>query len=697
MTPGSAWGRCGWRWLGGLGLAVWALGGPLPAAAQATGAGLTSLLAQSARWVEQGHDDPDGVSRQMAQATAPEGVGPAQWARVLARSRGMVAARAGRLPEARQAANALQRLAAAGDPLAQADEAMVLALLEDQQWHSEAADQQARIADEGYTRLCGDVAAAPADCDPRPWWRVLRLLAGRAEAQGHLVAARSLQQRAHDLAQVAGLGLEQAWSLSSLAVISQALGEVDAARRQMAQADRLATREPGPEALVRVRINEARLADARGDADAVRRTLEEARRLARPLGSVRLNALILANLADAWLQVGRPRDALAAATQALPVVRRFGDMRSEPMLLHNGGLARLALGQLHQARADLDAAAALWERAGATGQLRAALRQYADALAAAGDLRAALEMYHREMSLAAQLSETNRAAVLQELRQRYRSEADQRELDHLGRENALKAERLTSQQWTQRIWALGGALLLMALVGLGMLVKRTRDANQQLRRSEALLKVQSQRDTLTGLANRRHFREVLEAAGATDGGFVGALLLLDIDHFKRINDQGGHSTGDQVLAGVADRLAAGVRSADLACRWGGEEFLVHAPALLGDDLDALARRLLHAIGDEPLVLRDGQRWPVSVSIGYASFPLPAHGLSMGWEQAVNLVDMALYTAKALGRDGAVGLESVAATSPAELDNLGKHFEQARQDGRVRLKVCHRQANAAGSA
>ena len=115
-----------------------------------------------------------------------------------------------------------------------------------------------------------------------------------------------------------------------------------------------------------------------------------------------------------------------------------------------------------------------------------------------------------------------------------------------------------------------------------------------------LLRVQSERDALPGVTSRRHAQALLRAAGQAAGGFSGALLMIDIDHFKQVNDGQGHTAGDQVLAETARRIAATVRPQDLVARWGGEEFLVHAPGLTPDAGEALALRLLRAVSGTPV-------------------------------------------------------------------------------------------------
>jgi diguanylate cyclase (GGDEF)-like protein len=172
---------------------------------------------------------------------------------------------------------------------------------------------------------------------------------------------------------------------------------------------------------------------------------------------------------------------------------------------------------------------------------------------------------------------------------------------------------------------------------------------------------------------------------AGHGSFDGALLLVDIDHFKQINDGRGHAVGDQALVETARRLMQAVREHDLVVRWGGEEFLVFAPRIAADQVDALAVRILHAVAGEAVQVADGPL-DVTASIGYARCPLPPYSVSLTWEQAVNLADMALYTAKSHGRNRAVGITSCAAPNREALAKVEADFEGAWGDGRVSLRI-----------
>jgi diguanylate cyclase (GGDEF)-like protein len=232
------------------------------------------------------------------------------------------------------------------------------------------------------------------------------------------------------------------------------------------------------------------------------------------------------------------------------------------------------------------------------------------------------------------------------------------------------------------------ALLALAAGAMVLLYRRVRRVQHQLESNQAQLRVQSERDPLTHLSNRRHFHAVMQTArrlGPAGRGFEGALLLVDIDHFKHVNDGHGHAAGDQVLCEVARRLGAAVRADDLVVRWGGEEFLVLAPQVTEADTEALAERVLRGVGEEPMRV-DGRPVAVTVSVGYASFPLPPGQLPVGWEQAINLADMALYMAKNQGRNRAVGIVAAQAADPHALRGIEADFDRAWHDGRVTLKV-----------
>jgi diguanylate cyclase (GGDEF)-like protein len=424
--------------------------------------------------------------------------------------------------------------------------------------------------------------------------------------------------------------------------------------------------------------------DARGDIEAALRLTEEARALAQRAGARRLEAMLLGNLSDLYGKRARPAEALRAANDALPTVREYNDLRAERVLSNNAGLAKIGLGRIADAKQDLASVLDLWRRSGAIGDQVSTLREFGEALASAGDARGALELYHRERALNTEVMQRNRSAALKEMQSRYDAEARQRSIDLLNRDNAVKTAALVNRDLMQRIWVLVAAVMALSVSLAALLYRRVRETQRRLEASHARLRVATERDPLTDLANRRHFHAVMQASQRDHGpGFIGALLMVDLDHFKRVNDGHGHAAGDAVLVEVARRLNDAVRGDDLVVRWGGEEFLIVATRLTTEQTDQLAARVLASIGGEA-ICADDALLRVTASIGYARFPLPPYGVPVPSEQAINLADMALCMAKSQGRNRAVGIVSALAADAATLRVIEADFDQGWRDGRVTL-------------
>ena len=162
-------------------------------------------------------------------------------------------------------------------------------------------------------------------------------------------------------------------------------------------------------------------------------------------------------------------------------------------------------------------------------------------------------------------------------------------------------------------------------------------------------------DPLTGLPNRRSLTTELERehALARRGRPVFSVLLLDVDHFKGVNDARGHAAGDRVLQEIARRLRARARTSDVVGRWGGEEFLVVAPDTDVSGARILAEGLRAAIAETPMVVGSG-RVRVTASVGVAAWERETV------DELLGRADQALYEAKAAGRDQVV---AVPATGP----------------------------------
>ena len=157
-------------------------------------------------------------------------------------------------------------------------------------------------------------------------------------------------------------------------------------------------------------------------------------------------------------------------------------------------------------------------------------------------------------------------------------------------------------------------------------------------------------DPLTGVYNRRFFTEQFdrEVALAGRAGTALSLLVIDVDHFKAVNDTHGHTVGDRVLAVIAAVLSEGVRKSDILIRYGGEEFVVIAPATDSEATAQLAGRLCRKVAEAQVTCSGGTKIAATVSIGFAT-----KRVNETAETHFMRADAAGYDAKLAGRNGAL--------------------------------------------
>jgi len=526
-----------------------------------------------------------------------------------------------------------------------------------------------------------DLRSSP-HCDYRAIWQAERLLERQAMTSGVQTQARASAEMRLALALAAGDAhrAAQTWSLLAYlaAVAAEPASEVD---RLLGQARASAEQAGDSELRIRMLVNESAVASLQGDARTGVARIRSALALARSAGLQRLQPMLLTNLADAQLRLRQPRQALRTVEEALPLAERLGEVRVLHALRNNAGLALIGLGRIEDGKREMERSEALLGSEGNGGQRVAMLREFGEALAAAGDSRGALDLYHRERALAAQISRENLEAALREIQASFDAEVRQRDMALLQDQVATRNEELASQDLTLRIWLLLLALLGVLLLLGGLLYRRLRGRERLLSERRERLRRESEQDPLTGLGNRRAFEARMQAL--PPDAPPGALLLLDIDHFKRINDHHGHAAGDVVLVEVARRILACLRRDDLVVRWGGEEFLVHVSAMDSTQALALARRILERIAADPVETANGSL-QVTASLGLCMDSLPSCPVALNWEERLRLADLALYAAKSRGRGRAVGVLDSAADGDTlrapEID-----FEAAERSGRLRVQ------------
>lgn len=262
--------------------------------------------------------------------------------------------------------------------------------------------------------------------------------------------------------------------------------------------------------------------------------------------------------------------------------------------------------------------------------------------------------------LIAERIETELAVVLSALQQAGRSAHE------YGRTLRSAAGEVTSDDRKPEVYRILGQLMAQTRA----MALQSRELEKQLLASSAEIgnlklelegaRREAQTDALTGLANRKMFEHVLSKAiaEAEGRGTPLSLLMLDIDHFKKFNDDFGHVVGDNVLKLLALVLRENVKGQDTACRYGGEEFVVVLPRTRGCDACKLADTIRRNIAGKKLFNRKtGQELgTISVSIGAAEYTFPEPAACF-----IERADQALYAAKWSGRNRVVAAEDIRGT------------------------------------
>ena len=191
---------------------------------------------------------------------------------------------------------------------------------------------------------------------------------------------------------------------------------------------------------------------------------------------------------------------------------------------------------------------------------------------------------------------------------------------------------------------------IVAMLQSQQLAKALQARNADLKRALTTIEDLARRDPLTDCLNRRALLEKMsvEMARQDRQGPALGFLLIDLDHFKRVNDEHGHLVGDQVLRSAAERIRQSLRTPDFAARYGGEEFACVLTVLDEAELMLAAERVRVAIAGQRIVLEDGRAMQLTASIG-AALREPGEGMNALARRA----DQALYAAKATGRNRSV--------------------------------------------
>ncbi len=619
---------------------------------------------------------PDEAEAGLAGLLPMLGSSPSMRAQALA-LKGVLQARRDDADGADRTLRALEALQAATPDVARIAQAAVALVRAEQAMKRGPLRRAARLAEDALAQL-------PADAAPVLRIRLMRVLANALEDTGKFEDAVRLRQQVITLADAVGPAWRRAEARQNLAVSLLQARQYAPARSVNQEAMAMSRAAGDLVTESRVWTTHAILLGEEGDMAAELEAMKQAIALTRRAGARGEEVLAMANLADYYLRARDFPTALRLSQEVLPLAREQADTSAESVALINIGLALISMHRRDEGMAFAREAMAIDERTGALASLASILGELGGYLERAGYREDALAIYQRHRRLSDDVHRRDQQQAVLELQEANEHARRQRELALLSSENHLKQAQLLNAELQQRVWLAAIAVGVLMLALAGALLLRLRQTGQALTEDNALLRTQSERDVLTGLANRRHLQRLMQPDGAGEPlPFEGSLLLIDLDHFKRVNDEHGHAAGDAVLVEVARRLRATLRDEDLVVRWGGEEFLVVARGLSQDQAQTLAQRLLAALGGAPVLLPEGAL-AISASIGFACFPTEPTRLTVNWERALDLVDTALYLAKAHGRNRAYGVRTVHARDEGELAQISRGLEEAWSAGLVHL-------------
>ena len=429
-------------------------------------------------------------------------------------------------------------------------------------------------------------------------------------------------------------------NLIRIAIIYRRLGEYDKAGEYLRQSMVFAQRKQDKQEQMTVNMQLGFLATERGDAVAAVAPLQQALALARETGSrqsVGAALLALAQSSNARQQYAEALQHLAHAAREFQAV---SDNSNTGMLALQSAEAHAGLGQHELAAREFDIAEANVRHSDNMRYLAELYEERSKNQEALGKPAAALADLKLKMKADAALARMAKTQLTTLMS--YQFDTERRELENhkLAADQALKEQQLAAlervRSWQWLVILLAGVLLLMTL----WLARR------QLRRSRRLHRL-ALTDPLTGISNRRHIEHMLHIAvdEARRADRWLTVIMLDIDHFKRVNDSHGHPAGDQVLEQIVKACQGALRHFDRFGRMGGEEFLIVLPDTdLEGGLQVAERLRANVAAARPPVA--GVELQLSISLGVAQL----RATDTGATSLVRRADAALYHAKDNGRN-----------------------------------------------
>ncbi|OAN11289.1 hypothetical protein A3K86_20245 [Photobacterium jeanii] len=364
---------------------------------------------------------------------------------------------------------------------------------------------------------------------------------------------------------------------------------------------------------------------------------------ANQTGSSYIQLVTLTNYTSILLDENKLQASLKMSKECLEIADNIQDKLGRAFCYESKSMAYLELNSLKKSVTAALIALNVYKEYGSHSQVIRLYKILSDIYKKGGNYKTSLEYFQRYIDEKESNFLRQKRKEIRLLQTQYNTQQKEQQIALLKAESELKSSQIQSQRSREIILALS---VLLAASILSLLYRR----NNHLSKNNEALTEQSFQDPLTGMYNRRYIERWLEGKLLKEkpqsGSYV--LAILDIDHFKAINDTYGHDIGDRVLQEVASRLQQSCREHDKVVRWGGEEFIAIFAVTESTDCLELLDRIRHAVRFENIEMA-GEALSATVSIGGVEVP-SSQTLQSDWQHWLVKADSALYCAKDQGRD-----------------------------------------------
>lgn len=357
----------------------------------------------------------------------------------------------------------------------------------------------------------------------------------------------------------------------------------------------------------------------------------------QPMGRVQLVALN--NIGSTYFHRGEFQRAEQYYRQGIIIAEQSGYETERLVILFNLGYIEVQLADVTAGLAQMEQAYEAFIRLAPLSDQVSMLGYLAEAYHVAGKPEKEAATLREQLKKRELDMQTVRNNIMAELQVKYEAQEKSLHIKLLEQEAELKQALLEASVRNQFWYGVMILILAVAFLISLFVIKHVRKLNGLLHQANEESELLSRKDPLTRLDNRRALSAFKQQKGDL-------LILLDVDHFKQINDLHGHNAGDVVLVAVADMLKAMVRAEDFVLRWGGEEFLLLIRQAGEEQADAIISKLLAALTEQPIA-------GIKVSVSGGLVSVPESQISL--ESLIKQADTLLYDAKQAGRARVFGL------------------------------------------